>query len=69
MSRLTSFTNNIVSLLVLAVVSALIAVDGACAMAVPQLETLMRRDVWSPEIISPKAGDVWRAGDRVQVTW
>ncbi|KAL5482510.1 hypothetical protein ACEPAI_9104 [Sanghuangporus weigelae] len=70
MSRsLTSFTNNIVSLLVLAVLSALIAVDGVRAMAVPQLETLMRRDVWSPEIISPAAGDVWRAGDRVQVTW
>lgn len=68
MSRSMSFTNSIVSFLILAL-SALIAIDGVCALAIPQLATVMKRDVWAPEITSPTAGDVWRAGDMVQVTW
>ena len=29
----------------------------------------VKRDVWSPHIVDPKATTVWRVGEQVNVTW
>ncbi|EJC97848.1 uncharacterized protein FOMMEDRAFT_97934 [Fomitiporia mediterranea MF3/22] len=68
MSRIMSSAVSIVSLLVFAL-SALIAIEPVRALAVPEMLTIMRRDVWAPEITSPEEGDVWRVGETVLVTW
>ncbi|THH08460.1 hypothetical protein EW145_g2705 [Phellinidium pouzarii] len=69
MTRSTSFTGGFVSVLVFAL-TALIAVDTACAKAIPFASPQMaKRDVWAPLITSPEESDVWKVGDTVQVTW
>ena len=58
--------------LMLGVLTALIAADGASALALPgpgSAKRLSKRDVWSPEITSPSDRTVWRVGETVQVTW
>ena len=39
------------------------------AAALPSIKLLQKRDVWSPKIVDPKVGTVWRVGDLVNVTW
>lgn len=71
MFRRSTMPNVLVSLL-LFVLTALIAAERSSAVALPQPDvekTLMKRDVWAPEITSPSDMTVWRVGDTVQVTW
>ncbi|KAI5119392.1 hypothetical protein M0805_005935 [Coniferiporia weirii] len=76
MTRPTSSMSGIVHLLVF-VLTALIAADTACAKAIPfaglnarrPAKPKEKRDVWTPAITSPVEGDIWMAGDTVQVTW
>ncbi|MFJ3221146.1 GPI anchored serine-threonine rich family protein [Kitasatospora sp. NPDC086801] len=39
------------------------------AVATHSTERTSRRDVFVPRILSPRAGTVWRTGERVDVTW
>ncbi|EJF66904.1 hypothetical protein DICSQDRAFT_47682 [Dichomitus squalens LYAD-421 SS1] len=43
--------------------------DAAAAAAGADDAALVPRDVWSPEIFSPNARDVWTAGSTVAVRW
>ncbi|MER8102813.1 GPI anchored serine-threonine rich family protein [Kitasatospora sp. NPDC094016] len=42
---------------------------AAPAVAAHSAERTSRRDVYVPRILSPRAGAVWRVGERVDVTW
>ncbi|WP_371515279.1 Ser-Thr-rich GPI-anchored membrane family protein [Kitasatospora sp. NBC_01300] len=39
------------------------------AVAAHSAERASRRDVYVPRILSPRAGALWRVGERVEVTW
>ncbi|MBO1419655.1 GPI anchored serine-threonine rich family protein [Streptomyces sp. FH025] len=39
------------------------------AVAAHCADRVDRRDVYVPRILSPRAGEVWRSGERVEVTW
>ena len=41
----------------------------ASAMPVNVGRTIMTRDVWTPRVLSPSVGTVWRVGERQNVTW
>ena len=44
-------------------------VDWASMPQARSVAELEKRDVWVPPVTSPKAGDAYKAGDAVTVTW
>jgi len=65
--------SNVFRALVVATLLSVSTVDVAFAAAVPagpaEMKLLVKRDVWSPTVLYPHEGIVWRVGDHHSVVW